>query len=228
MFIVVGGALAVGKTTLVNKLVEVNGWFKQEETVSSHPCLDKFYQALKAYQEQPDITTNRITAHYYSLATQMFFLTDRWMKHNNACISMSDTTHIIADRSIYEDNIFAQLLVQRGELDEKFYNTIYYPMFRTLCNFLREPDVFIFLHASTEVLLSRKAQRDRGIENAISFDYMDALNRLYDNWYINFSKNNRIKFIELNTEFIDYDNPDACWFKLLNCQLNNIIKEGDL
>ena len=51
-----------------------------------------------------------------------------------------------------------------------------------MTQFLRKPDLIIYLRASTDTLLSRIKNRDRDFEKDISPEYLHSLNIAYDKW----------------------------------------------
>ena len=49
-------------------------------------------------------------------------------------------------------------------------------------SFLPNPDLIIYLKASTDTLISRINQRDREFERNINSEYLHSLNISYDRW----------------------------------------------
>jgi deoxyadenosine/deoxycytidine kinase len=54
-----------------------------------------------------------------------------------------------------------------------------------MTQFLKKPDLIIYLKASTDTLLSRIQNRDRNFERDISPEYLHSLNISYDKWINN-------------------------------------------
>ena len=66
--------------------------------------------------------------------------------------------------SVYEDaEIFARNLHLQGHIQQRDYET-YKDLYQTTIEFLPPPDLVIFLHASTQTLAQRIAQRGRDYE----------------------------------------------------------------
>jgi len=164
MFIVVSGSISAGKSTVTREAAKDLGYEPLFETVKGHPYLAKFYKNPKEF----------------AFRTQSFFLWDRFNKHYHAVKSGKD---IIADRSIYEDAIFAKLQNMRGDMDDDDYFRTYLPHFELLCNILKPPDLLIYLRAGLPSLLHRKARRDRQMEKDMDPEYMEQLLGLYEEWF---------------------------------------------
>jgi deoxyadenosine/deoxycytidine kinase len=163
MFIVVSGAIAAGKSTVTREVAKNLGYEPLFETVEGHPYLERFYKSPKEF----------------AFRTQSFFLWDRFNKHYHAVMSGRD---IIADRSIYEDAIFAKLQNMRGDMDDDDYFRTYLPHFELLCQLLKSPDLLIYLRASLDSLIIRKVRRDRQMERDMDVGYLCQLRDLYEDW----------------------------------------------
>jgi deoxyadenosine/deoxycytidine kinase len=167
-YIAVAGNIGVGKSTLVAGLSSHLGWQPFYEPVAENPYLADFYR---------DMST-------WSFHSQIFFLTHR-LRIQQQLIRCPDS--VVQDRSIYEDaEIFAHNLFVQGELNPRDYET-YHTLYQTLADFLPAPDLVIYLRASVPTLLHRIALRDRDYERAIDPDYLDHLNRLYEDWITGFT-----------------------------------------
>ena len=74
----------------------------------------------------------------------------------------------------------------------------YRKLFKNMTQFIKKPDLVIYLKASTDTLLSRIENRNRDFEKSISSQYLHSLNIYYEKW---------IKKIEdQNILIIDSDN----------------------
>ena len=58
----------------------------------------------------------------------------------------------------------------------------YKDLFSNMTQFLKKPDLIIYLRASTDTLLSRIKSRSRDFERDISPEYLHSLNISYDKW----------------------------------------------
>ena len=162
-FIAVAGNIGVGKSTLVELLCGRLGWEPFYEPVTENPYLPDFYRDMRAW----------------GFHSQVFFLTHRLRIHQ-ALNRVPGS--VIQDRSIYEDaEVFARNLHLQGALDARDWET-YAALYQSLAETLPPPDLVIYLRASVQTLQSRIALRARDYERAIADDYLERLNRLYEEW----------------------------------------------
>lgn len=162
-FIAVAGNIGVGKSTLVHLLCEKMGWEPFYEPVTENPYIADFYKDMNAW----------------SFHSQVFFLTHRLRIHQRI---LSFSGSVIQDRSIYEDaEVFAHNLYLQGNLNERDYET-YRALYLTVSDFIPPPDLVIYLRATADTLQRRISLRDRDYERKIPTEYLDQLNRLYEQW----------------------------------------------
>lgn len=162
-FIIVAGNIGVGKSTLVSLLSNHFGWLPYYEPVVENPYLADFYQDM----------------HRWGFHSQVFFLTNRMKIHRQI---MQERNSAIQDRSIYEDaEVFARNLFLNGLLDQRDYKA-YRDIYDTFVDVITPPDLMIYLRASVPTLQKRIAERNRSYESGITDDYLERLNRLYEEW----------------------------------------------
>lgn len=163
MFIAISGPIGVGKSTATRVYAQITGFEPVYETVEGHPYLEKFYANPREY----------------AFRTEAFFLWDRFEKHQAL---VNSGKNVVADRSIYEDEIFARVLNLRGEMDNDDLFRTYLPHFHFLIRILRPPDLMMYLRASTDTLMYRIGRRARDMEKAIPRDYLEMLRQNYEKW----------------------------------------------
>jgi deoxyadenosine/deoxycytidine kinase len=167
-FVAVAGNIGVGKSTLVEKICQYLEWDPFYEPVAENPYLADFYQDMPAW----------------SFHSQVFFLTHRLRAHHQLA---RHPNSVLQDRSVYEDaEIFAQNLYLQGHILERDFQT-YRELYQTVIEFLPPPDLVIYLRATVDTLIGRIARRGREYERAISRDYLDSLNHLYEEWIARFT-----------------------------------------
>lgn len=94
---------------------------------------------------------------------------------------------IIQDRTIYEDaDIFARNLYLLELMDERDFRN-YHELLTPMMQFLRPPDLIIYLRASVPTLLDRIRRRGRDYERGISAPSLAQLNERYEEWTSRFS-----------------------------------------
>ena len=181
-FIAIAGNIGVGKTTLTQKISEHFKFKAFFERIINNPYLDDFYNNMERW----------------SFNLQVYFLSQRFI--DQKAISTS-TLPCVQDRSIYEDaEIFAYILYKQGFMSPRDYNN-YRELFYNMTDYLRKPDLVLYLRASTWTLISRIRKRGREYEKKITKDYLFELNEAYERW-INSIKN------DFNVLTIDADDFD--------------------
>ncbi|MDQ7051393.1 MAG: deoxynucleoside kinase [candidate division KSB1 bacterium] len=177
LYIAIAGNIGVGKTTLTEMLCDRFGWQPFYEKVVENPYLADFYLDMRQWAFQ----------------SQIFFLKERLKDHLN--IQHLEKT-CIQDRTIFEDaEIFARNLYERGVMAERDFS-VYWDFYETIQQFLRAPDLIIYLRASIWTLISRIRKRGRDYEQIIDKEYLMQLNMLYDKWAERMSGRHRVLVID--------------------------------
>ena len=162
-FVGIAGNIGVGKTTFADIVSKHFGWKPYYESVADNPYLDDFYRDM----------------YRWCFNLQIYFLHHRFA--GQVEIKTIDSG-VIQDRTIYEDvEIFARNLHEMKFMTDRDWST-YKALFSNMTQFLRKPDLIIYLRASTDTLLSRVRNRDRDFERDISPEYLHSLNISYDKW----------------------------------------------
>jgi len=167
-FVAVSGNIGSGKSTITTLLSEKLGWKPYYEVVDENPYLPDFYGDMPRW----------------SFHLQVFFLSKRFQHHQEIVLAPGS---VIQDRTIYEDaEIFARNLYLHGLMDERDFHN-YYELFNTMLQFLRPPDLIIYLKASVPTLQDRIRRRARDYEQRIPAGYLQQLNDRYRDWVERFS-----------------------------------------
>jgi deoxyadenosine/deoxycytidine kinase len=161
--VLIAGNIGAGKTSLAERLGARLGWRAAFESVADNPYLAEFYADMRRW----------------SFHLQVFFLGHRAQQHLDLA---RDPRSAIADRSIYEDAyIFARALHHLGNLSERDYQS-FRTVFDLVVSALPRPDLLLYLHAPTPVLVERIRSRGRGIESGITAEYLALLESFYEEW----------------------------------------------
>jgi hypothetical protein len=162
-FVAIAGNIGSGKSSLTEGLSRLFGWRASYEIVDENPYLADFYRDMARW----------------AFPLQVYFLSQRFRHHQQL---VRETEPVVQDRTIYEDaEIFARNLHERGLMNERDYAN-YRELFSVMTEFLRPPDLIVFLRAPVSTLRERIASRGRPFERAIPDGYLRRLNELYDDW----------------------------------------------
>ncbi|HTY01355.1 MAG TPA: deoxynucleoside kinase [Bacteroidota bacterium] len=169
VFLGIAGNIGSGKSSLTRLLAEHFGWTPYFESVEDNPYLRDFYGDMSRW----------------SFHLQVYFLSNRFRSHK-AIVEGGDA--VVLDRVIYEDaEIFARNLYEIGKMDERDYRN-YIALYEVMTEYLRPPDLLIYLRASIDTLLRQIALRGRSYEQAIPREYLEQLNRHYESWIKRYDK----------------------------------------
>ena len=184
VFLAVAGNIGSGKSSLTNLLSRRMGWKPFFESVEDNPYLSDFYADM-----------NR-----WSFNLQVYFLSNRFRSHK--AISEGPGS-VILDRVIYEDaEIFARNLFEIGRMDERDYRN-YVALYAVMTEYLRPPDLLIYLRANVATLMKQIALRGRDFERSISREYLEQLNRHYEAWI---GRYRRGKVLVVESDSLDFVN----------------------
>ncbi|QTA38297.1 deoxynucleoside kinase [Thermosipho ferrireducens] len=167
--IVLAGNVGAGKSTLTTMLANILGFKPYYESVNDNPFLEDFYKDQKKWA--------------YHLQT--FFLFHRF---NSIKQIIESGENSVLDRSIYEDaEIFAKNLYITGKMEEREYKT-YRQIFYTMLEFLKKPDLLIYIDASVDTIIERIRKRGREMEMNVPREYWEQLDKLYKTWIKNYKE----------------------------------------
>ena len=166
MHIVIAGNIGSGKSTLTAMLAKHYGWEPRYETVAENPYLEDYYRDL----------------HRWSFNMEVFFLKERF--RDLIDIAHADHT-IIQDRSIFEGvYVFMANNKAMGNLSDRDYET-FMELFDQMMTVVHVPDLMIYLRASVAHLVGNIQKRGRNYEQQIQLEYLENLNRRYDDFIKN-------------------------------------------
>ncbi|GAB6190079.1 deoxynucleoside kinase [Marinitoga arctica] len=185
--IVLAGNVGAGKSTFTKILSEKLDFKPYYESVNDNPFLADFYKDQKKW----------------SYHLQTFFLFHRF-KSIKEIIESNDNA--ILDRSIYEDaEIFARNLYNNGKMSEREYQT-YRQIFYTMLEYLKKPDLLIYIKTSVDTIVKRIKKRGRDMEMQVPIEYWQQLDNLYNDWIKNY---NQSKIYVIDGDTIDIvENPE--------------------
>jgi deoxyguanosine kinase len=177
MYIAVEGVIGVGKTSLARLLQPAFDANLLLEVFEENPFLSSFYQDRARYAFQ----------------TQMFFLLSRYHQQRRGVPEyLASGKHLISDYTFDKDALFARINLDGDELE------MYYRLHEALAEKIPFPDLIVYLRASTGTLMHRIAMRDRSYERTMERDYIESLNRSYDEYFLRPEEKRPVLIIDSN------------------------------
>ncbi len=186
-YLVIEGNIGAGKTTLAQMISEKYHTKLVLEQFADNPFLPKFYEN----QQQ------------YSFPLEMAFLAERYNQLNRE-LSHFDlfSPFTISDYYFMKSLIFAQNTLQPDE-----YN-LYRQFFTIIYEKMPKPDLYVYLHKDTDLLLKNIAERGRTYETFITKEYLEKITQGYFGYFrqqtdfpILIIDTNGIDFVEKATDF---------------------------
>jgi deoxyguanosine kinase len=162
MYIAIEGVIGVGKTTLARMLAPS---FEAElllEVFEENPFLSDFYSDRARYAFQ----------------TQIFFLLSRYHQQRRGVTALIESgKSLLSDYTFAKDSLFARINLKGDELE------MYKRVHEALAEKIPMPNLLVYLRAHTDVLMQRIALRDRSYERNMERNYIDDLNRAYEEFF---------------------------------------------
>jgi|SRR5699024_184717 len=184
-FISVAGNIGAGKSSLTGLLAKHFGWKPFYESVDGNPYLSDFYEDMRRW----------------SFNLQIYFLSSRF-RHQKKMIEQEG--QFVQDRTIYEDvEIFAKNLHEMGLMSDRDFAN-YEALFKEMTRYLKTPTLLIYIRAQVPTLVQQIQQRGRDYETTIRIEYLERLNRLYEDWIERYPHEKLI----IDTDDIDFVNND--------------------
>lgn len=179
-YLVIEGNIGAGKTTLATMLAhDLNAKLILEQ-FADNPFLPQFYQNPERY----------------SFPLELSFLAERYKQLNVDIRSGSLFQSLtIADYFFMKSLIFAQNTLTGDELQ------LYKQIFSIIYNTLPKPNLYVYLHLSTDKLLENIKKRGRDYEQTISADYLNNLTQSYFDF---FKQHPDYTFLVVDTSNLDF------------------------
>ena len=180
-YIVIEGPIGAGKTSLARVMSERVGGSAMLEDPDSNPFLPGFYQDRARY----------------ALPTQLFFLFQR--ANQVRALKQPDLFSglTIADFMLDKDLLFARLTLN----DDEF--ALYRQVYAQLKPQAPDPDLVIYLQASTETLIERVRRRGVAYERDIPDDYLARLAETYARFFYQYNASPVLIVNSENLNFVD-------------------------
>ncbi len=186
-YVAIAGNIGAGKSSLTRLLSEFFGWEPYYEQVDDNPYLSDFYEDMRRW----------------SFNLQVFFLSSRF---NHQRLIEGNGHSVVQDRSIYEDaEIFARNLFEMGLMAQRDFEN-YTSLFGIMTSYLQPPDLLVYLRASVPTLVRHIQARGRSFETTIRIEYLEQLNRRYEDWINRYELGPKMI---VDVDELDFVNNDA-------------------
>ena len=201
-YLVIEGNIGSGKTTLAQMISEKYQAKLVLEQFADNPFLPKFYEN----QDQ------------YSFPLEMAFLAERYNQLNRE-LSHFDlfSAFTISDYYFMKSLIFAQNTLQPDE-----YN-LYRQFFTIIYEKMPKPDLYVYLHKDSDLLLKNIAERGRTYETFITKEYLEKIAQGYFGY---FRQQTDFPILIIDTNGIDFVKSPSDFEKLTTTIFNNQFDKG--
>jgi len=201
-YLVIEGNIGAGKTTLAQMISEKYQTKLVLEQFADNPFLPKFYEN----QQQ------------YSFPLEMAFLAERYNQLNRE-LSHFDlfSPFTISDYYFMKSLIFAQNTLQPDE-----YN-LYRQFFTIIYEKMPKPDLYVYLHKDTDLLLKNIAERGRTYETFITKEYLEKITQGYFGY---FKQQTDFPVLIIDTNCIDFVKKPADFERLTTTIFNGQFDKG--
>jgi len=204
MHIAIVGNIGAGKTTLTEMLAKNYGWDPVFEAVDNNPYLEDFYSDMKRW----------------SFNLQIYFLNSRYRQIVDI---QKKGLNLIQDRTIYEDAyIFAENLHDMGLMTTRDYEN-YQSIFDNVIEFIKPPDLLVYLKATVPTLVNNIQRRGREYESGIRLDYLSKLNDKYDKWIKGYKLGKLLVLDKDNLDFANKTEDMATIVQLVEREINGLF-----
>ena len=192
--IVIAGNIGSGKSTLTEMLAHHYGWEARYETVVGNPYLEDYYRDLQRW----------------SFNLEVFFLKERFRD----LLDIQKASHtIVQDRTIFEGvYVFMENNHDMGNLSDRDYNT-YMELFEQMLQMVSLPDLMIYLRASVPHLVGNIQKRGRGYEQTMQLEYLENLNRRYDDFIYQRYKG---RVMTIDKDDLDFEHNQKDFAQIVN------------
>lgn len=179
-YIVVEGVAGSGKSHFAQALSSALHGRLVRDAAVENPFLDKYYQDPRSF----------------AFAAQMFYLLNRFRQQQELAQGELFTNALVTDYLFARDRIFAYLALNDAEL------ALYDQLYRLLQREgIPQPDLVVYLQASSEVLATRLRRRGELKEKGgLSMDTLEQLCKAYNSYFFNYSET---PLLVVNTNDLD-------------------------
>ena len=191
-YVVIEGNIGAGKTTLATRIADQFNARLILEQFADNPFLPKFYQDPEKY----------------SFPLELSFLASRYKQLNDELGSQDIfKAFTVADYYFMKSLVFAASTLKGDEYN--LYRQIFYIIYSSL----PKPDIYVYLHISTEQLLKNISKRGREYEKSITGEY---LQKIQDSYFAFFKQNPENRYLIIDVNEIDFVADKSHYSKMID------------
>ncbi len=201
-YVVIEGNIGAGKTTLATRISEEFNARLILECFADNPFLPKFYKDPEKY----------------SFPLELSFLASRYKQLKEELVPQDlFRAFTVADYYFMKSLVFASSTLSGDEYN--LYRQIFYIIYGSL----PKPDIFVYLHLSTDRLLQNIEKRGRNYEKSITREY---LQKIQDSYFTFFRQNPDNRYLVIDIENIDFVANNDHYNKLIDAIFRNEYQSG--
>ncbi|MGB1018576.1 MAG: deoxynucleoside kinase [Chitinophagales bacterium] len=180
-FIAIEGCIGTGKTSFAKMLAQDISVPLALESFEDNPYLEKFYK---------DPKNN-------AFSLELYFMAERYNQQKRIAQKFNLFNQIVvADYAFIKSQVFANITLENPD-DLQLFKML----FNIINQNIKAPDIILYLHKSTDVLLENIKKRGRTYEQNISAEYLNTLHQAYIQYLKQQSKS---KVIMVDTTDLDF------------------------
>lgn len=200
-YLVIEGNIGSGKSTLAKKLSNDYNARLVLETFADNPFLPKFYNDKERF----------------AFPLELSFLAERYKQLKKDF----DTGDLFHDITIADYHFFKSLIFAAKTLPKDEYR-LYRQIFDIIYGMTPVPDLYVYLHRPTNILLDQIALRGREYERSIEAKY---LNDIQEGYFRFFKEHPELKVLLINVEDLNFE-KDPLIYQALVDQISQSYSPG--
>lgn len=181
-FIAIEGCIGTGKTSFAKKMATDFSIPFELENFEDNPYLKNFYT-------DPDKN---------AFSLELFFMAERYNQQKKIIQDLNlFNQHIITDYAFIKSQVFANITLKNQD-DLHLFKML----FNIINQNIKAPDVILYLHKKTDILLANIKKRGRSYEQNIGAEYLENLHIAYLQYLKQQDKSKVIIVDSTNLDFV--------------------------
>ncbi|MCU4176373.1 deoxynucleoside kinase [Carboxylicivirga sp. N1Y90] len=191
-YLVIEGNIGSGKSTLAKQLSNDYNARLVLETFADNPFLPKFYENKERF----------------AFPLELSFLAERYKQLKKDF----DTGDLFHDITIADYHFFKSLIFAAKTLPPDEYR-LYRQIFDIIYGMTPVPDLYVYIHRPTNILLNQIALRGRDYEQSIEANYLDDIQEGYFRF---FKEHPELKVLLVNVEDLNFEKDPTIYQAIID------------